>query len=66
MPRVETISGWEGMTDGKNLRRKDLLTSFRTDPLKSTSLAIQDSDALKHGLSATPQRRDNERAWFLE
>lgn len=33
--------------DGKNLSRTHLLTSFPTDPLKSTSLAIQDSDALK-------------------
>lgn len=45
----------EGKQDGKNLRRKDLLTSFLTDPLKGTSLARQDSDALKHPRFTTPQ-----------
>jgi len=56
----------EGKQDGKNLRRKDLLTSFLTDPLKGTSLAIQDSDALKDLRPAVAERGDTKWARFLE
>jgi len=44
--------------DGENLSRTDLLTSFPTDPLESTSLAIQDSDALKDQHAAAAERVD--------
>jgi len=52
--------------DDKNLSRTDLLTSFPTDPLKSTSLAIQDSDALKDLRPAVAERGDTKWARFLE
>jgi hypothetical protein len=52
--------------DGKNLSRTHLLTSFPTDPLKGTSLAIQDSDALKDPLQCSRAAAGHESARFLE
>ena len=48
MPRPPVY--WERMNpDGKESAETGLLTSFPTDPLEGTSVAIQDSDALKPG-----------------